>query len=72
MLAATQTFEAKKTLFSLWASVPIMCLDFGNAARAYSRARARRRVCVELSNEDFEEGKCGFLKKAMYGARDAA
>ena len=27
---------------------------------------------VELSKEDLEEGKCGLLKKAMYGARDAA
>ncbi len=27
---------------------------------------------VELSKEDFEKGKCGLLKKAMYGTRDAA
>ena len=25
-----------------------------------------------MSKEDFEEGKCGLLKKAMYGTRDAA
>ncbi len=25
---------------------------------------------VELSTEDFEEGKCGLLRKAMYGTRD--
>jgi len=28
-------------------------------------------VYVELSREDFEDGKCGLLKKAMYGTRDA-
>ncbi len=27
---------------------------------------------MELSAEDFEEGKCGLLKRAVYGARDAA
>ncbi len=27
---------------------------------------------VELSKEDFEEGECGLLKKAMHGTRDAA
>ncbi len=27
---------------------------------------------MELSNEDFEEGKCGLLKKATYGTHDAA
>ena len=40
--------------------------------RAYFHARARRKVYMELSKEDFEEGKCGLLKKAMYGTRDAA
>ncbi len=45
---------------------------FGDVVRAYVHARARRRVCVELSKEDCEEGKSGLLKKAMYCARDAA
>ena len=27
---------------------------------------------MELSKEDYEEGKCGVLRKAMYGTRDAA
>ena len=49
-----------------------MCLDFGDVVRAYFHARARRKVYVELSKEDFEKGKCGLLKKAMYGTRDAA
>ena len=30
------------------------------------------RVYVELPKEDFEDGKCGVLKKTMYGTRDAA
>ncbi len=29
-------------------------------------------MCVELPNVDFEKGKRGLLKKAKYGARDAA
>ncbi len=71
LFAATPPLEAKKMLFSLWASVPGVCLDFRDVVRAYFRAEARRRVCVELSNEDFEEGTCGLLKKAMHGTRDA-
>ncbi len=47
-------------------------LDFGDVDGAYFCARARRRVYVELSNEDFEEGKRGLLRKAMHGARNAA
>ena len=72
LFAATPPLEAKKMLFSLWASRPGMCLDFGDIVRAYFHARARRKVYVELSKEDYEEGKCGLLKKAMYGTRDAA
>ncbi len=48
-----------------------MCLDFGDVVRAYCHARALRKVYVDLSAEDFEEGKCGLLKKTMYGTRDA-
>ena len=40
--------------------------------RAYFHARARRLVYVKLPEEDYEEGKCGKLSKAMYGTRDAA
>ncbi len=57
---------------SLWASVPGLCLDFGDVVRACFHARARRRVYVELSKEDFEEGKCGLLRKTVYSTRDAA
>ncbi len=64
--------EAKKMLFSLWASAPGVRLDFADAARASFYARARRRARVELSNEDFAEGNFGLLEKASRGARDAA
>ncbi len=46
-------------------------MDFGDAVRVYFRARARRGAHAELSNEDFEEGKCGLLKKATRGTCDA-
>ncbi len=47
LFAATPPLGAKKMLFSLWASVPGMCLDFGEDFHA----RARRRVYVEVSKE---------------------
>ncbi len=72
LFAATPPLEAKKMLFSLWASVPGMCLDFRDVVCAYFHARARRKNYVGLSKEDFEEGKCGLLKKALYGTRDSA
>ena len=62
LFAATPPLEAKEMLVPLWASVPGLCLDFGDVVRAYFHAKARRKVCVELSKEDFEEGKCGLLK----------
>ncbi len=72
MFAATPPLEAKKILFSLWASCPGLVLDFVDVVRAYFHARARRVVYVDLPEEDFEEGMRGRLKKATYGARDAA
>jgi hypothetical protein len=72
LFAATPPLEAKKTLLSLWASVSGLCFDFGDVVRAYFHARARRKLYVELSKEDFEEGKCRLLRKATYGARDVA
>ncbi len=71
LLAATPPLEARKMLFSLWASVPGMRLDFGDVVRAYFRAKARRRVRLVLSKEDFEEGNCGLLWRAMRGTCDA-
>ncbi len=41
-----------------------MHVDLGDVPRANFHARARRRVYAELSNEDFEEGKCVLLEKA--------
>ena len=61
-----------KLLFSLWASMDGMCLDFVGVVRAYFHARARREMYVELPREDHEEGMRGKLGKAMYGMRDAA
>ncbi len=59
-------------LFSLFASMPEMCLDLIDAARAYFHAKARRVVYVELPKEDYQEAMCGKLKKAMCSTRDAA
>ncbi len=59
LFAAAPPLEAKKMLFSLWASVPGLRLDFRDVVRAYFHARARRKAYVELSTEDFEEGKRG-------------
>ncbi len=70
--AATPPLEAKKMLFSLWASVLGLRFGFGDIARAYFQAKARRKSYVDLPAEDFEEGKRGLLKKAMCGTRDAA
>ena len=72
LFAATPPLEAKKILFSLWASMENQCLDFIDVVRAYFHAKARREVYVDLSAEDYVEGMCGLLKKAMYGTRDAA
>jgi len=50
----------------------ILKIDLYGVRRAYFHARARREVYVKLPAEDFEEGMCGRLNKAMYGTRDAA
>lgn len=49
-----------------------MKLEFIDIRRAYYQAHARRRIYVELPPEDYEEGKCGLLNKALQGTRDAA
>ena len=72
LFAATPPLGAKKILFSLWASILGMFLDFGDVVRAHFHAKAIRRVYVALPKEDIEDGKCGVLKKTMYGTRDAA
>ncbi len=49
MFAATPPPEAKKVLFSLFASMPERCLDFIDAVRAYFHATARRDVYVGIT-----------------------
>ncbi len=56
----------------MFASMPEMCLDFIDVARAYFHAKARRDVYVEFPDGDHQENVSGELKKAMYGTRDAA
>ncbi len=72
LFAVTPPSEAKKMLFSLWASMPGMRLDFGDAVRACFQARAKRRVYAELSRGDHERRAHGMLKTETRGARDAA
>ncbi len=72
LFAAMPPLEAKKVLFSRWACVPGVRLDFRDVDRTYCCTRAMRRVCVELPNQDFEEGKRVLLKKSTHGTRDAA
>ena len=47
-------------------------IDVIDVWRAYFHSKARRKVYVQLVGEDFNEGFCGKLLKAMYGTRDAA
>ena len=49
-----------------------MKIEFIDVRRAYFQANAIREVYVELPEEDYEEGMCGTLVRAMYGTRDAA
>ena len=49
-----------------------MKIDFIDIRRAYFHALDRRKVYVRLCREDYEQGMCGKLLKAMYGTRDAA
>ena len=49
-----------------------MKIEFIDVRRAYFQANAIREVYVELPEEDYEEGMCGKLIRAMYGTRDAA
>ena len=81
LFAATPPLEAKQALFSLAVTKGIgwtgerskgMKVDFIDVRRAYSHAKARRDVYVQLPPEDQEEGMCGKLMKSMYGTRDAA
>ena len=82
LFAATPPLEAKKMLMSMAVTEGIgfragskskgMKLDVVDVRRAYFHAKSRREVYVVLPDEDWEEGKCGRLLKAMCGTRDAA
>jgi hypothetical protein len=55
LFAATPPLEANMVLFSLFASMPEMCLDFADAVQAYFHAKARRDAHVDLPKEDHQE-----------------
>ena len=77
IFAATPSLEGKKVLFSLATtgtknSRDPLKLLFIDVKRAYFYAKAKRPVFVQLPEEDYLEGYCGRLERAMYGTRDAA
>jgi len=82
LFAPTPPLEAKKILFASAVTEGYgfeegkrakgMKLDFIDVRRAFFHADCIRNVYVQLSDEDWEEGMCGKLNKAMYGTRDAA
>ena len=82
LFAATPPLEAIKMVLSMAVTEGIgfkagnrkggVKIDFIDVRRAYSHARARREVYVNLPQEDSTPGMCGKLLKAMYGTRDAA
>ena len=77
MFAAMPPLELKKVLFSLAVSSQHKSgkpykLGFIDVKKAYLYAMATREVFVNLPPEVGTEGKCGRLKKSLYGTRDAA
>ena len=73
LFAATPPLEALKIILSMIATdYRGHKIDIIDIRRAYFHADAIRKVYVKLQAEDYEEGKCGRLRKAMYGTRDAA
>ena len=85
LFSAMPPLEAVKSLISLFTSwgvkgragvsaKPYKLATF-DISRAHFYGRARRRVFVELVDEDREEygqDKCGLLLKSMYGTQDAS
>lgn len=49
-----------------------MKIEFIDIRKAYFHSEARRAMYAQLAEEDYEEGMCGRLERAMYGTRDAA
>ena len=82
LFAPTPPLEAKKILFAMAVTEGYgfeegkekegMILDFIDVRRAFFHADCIGKVYVQLCEEDWEEGMCGKLNKAMYGTRDAA
>ncbi len=55
LFATAPPSEAKKVLSSLRASLPGLCLDFIDVAKAYFHVKARRRVHVVLPEGDRQD-----------------
>ena len=81
LFAATSPLEAKKAVLNLAASAEFgrknnkttrgpRKLLFVDIKRAYFHAEARRKVYVQLPEEDASPGMCGRLDKSMYGTRE--
>ena len=76
LFAATPPLEAKKILMSMVVTEGIgykkgrkregMKIDFIDIKRAYFNAPSKRKVFIELPDEDREEGMCGMLCKSMH------
>ena len=76
LFAATLPLEALKVILSMTTSGNKgEAIMINNISRAFFHALAKRRVYVQLPQEDKEEGEeemCGRLISSMYGTRDAA
>ena len=79
LFAATPPIEAMRTIVSIAASKykkqATQKLMLCDVKRAYFYAAARRKVFVNICDEDYQEGDehmCGELLLSMYGTRDAA
>jgi hypothetical protein len=80
IFAATPPLEALKLLLTDVATVGVKGTEdkimmINDVARAFFEADMRNELCVELPEEDKEEGEgdlVGYLVKSLYGTRDAA
>ena len=80
--AATPPLEANKIFMSTAVAEGIgyhgndrkggNTFEFIGVRRAYLHAKARRLVYAKLPEEEYEEGMCGQLTKAICSTRDAA
>ena len=79
LFAATPPLEALRTLVSEAATVEEedKVIMLNDVARAFFEAPMTRELCIELPEEDLEEGETqgemvGLLLMSLYGTRDAA